>query len=94
MTAAADRTVVITGASGGLGAAIASHYAANGATLGLIARRTHELERFAAACASPCATYAGDVRDSASLRAAAADFAGKHGTPDIVMPMPVSASAR
>jgi short-subunit dehydrogenase len=85
MTAAADRTVVITGASGGLGAAIASHYAANGATLGLIARRTHELERFAAACASPCATYAGDVRDSASLRAAAADFTGKHGTPDIVI---------
>lgn len=77
--------VVITGASGGLGAAIAQRYAAAGAPLGLIARRTHELERFAAACAGPCATYAADVRDSAAMRAAAADFTGRHGVPDIVI---------
>ena len=31
--------VVITGASDGIGAALARHYAARGATLGLIARR-------------------------------------------------------
>ncbi len=85
MTAASTGHVVITGASGGLGAAIARHYAAAGATLGLIARRAHELERFAAACASPCATYAADVRDSAAMREAAADFSGRHGIPDIVI---------
>lgn len=77
--------VVITGASGGLGAAIARRYAATGAKLGLIARRTSELDRFAAACAGACATHAADVRDSAALRAAAVGFIARHGVPDIVI---------
>jgi short-subunit dehydrogenase len=85
MTAASHGHVVITGASGGLGAAIARHYAATGAALGLIARRSSELERFAAACAGPCAIHAADVRDSAAMRAAAADFTARHGLPDIVI---------
>ena len=37
--------VILTDASSGLGAALARHYAAAGATLGLIARRQPELER-------------------------------------------------
>ena len=45
MTAASPGHVVITGASGGLGAAIARRNAAAGATLGLIARRAQELDR-------------------------------------------------
>lgn len=85
MITGAGRRVVITGASGGLGAAIARHYAAKGATLGLIARRNQELEQFAATCPEPCATYVADVRDSASLRGAAADFTAQHGVPDIVI---------
>ena len=85
MTAASPGHVVITGASGGLGAAIARRYAAAGATLGLIARRAQELERFAATCAGACATHAADVRDSAAMRAAAADFTSQHGVPDIVI---------
>jgi short-subunit dehydrogenase len=85
MTAASPGHVVITGASGGLGVAIARRYAAAGATLGLIARRAQELDRFAATCAGTCATHAADVRDSAAMRAAAADFTSQHGVPDIVI---------
>jgi len=85
MTAASPGHVVITGASGGLGAAIARRYAAAGATLGLIARRAQELDRFAATCAGTCATHAADVRDSAAMRAAAAEFTSQHGVPDIVI---------
>lgn len=77
--------VVITGASGGLGAAIARRYASAGATLGLIARRASELERLSAECPGRCASHAADVRDSAAMRAAAAEFNTRHGVPDIVI---------
>lgn len=77
--------VVITGASGGLGAAIARHYADAGAVLGLVARRPSELERFAASCAGECSVHSVDVRDSAAMRAAATDFTTRHGVPDIVI---------
>ena len=77
--------IIITGASSGIGAALARHYAARGAILGLIARRRPELERLAAAFATPCEIYPLDVRDATALAAAARDFAGKHGCPDIVI---------
>ena len=85
MSEAHPEHVVITGASGGLGAAIARRYASSGATLGLIARRSSELDRLATDCPGPCATHAVDVRDSASMRAAAAEFSARHGVPDIVI---------
>jgi short-subunit dehydrogenase len=77
--------VVITGASSGIGAALARHYAAAGATLGLMARRKPELERLAAAFSTPCSIYAIDVRDSAAITAAARDFTARHGCPEIVI---------
>jgi short-subunit dehydrogenase len=77
--------VIITGASSGIGAALARHYAARGATLGLIARRRLELERLAAMFSTPCEIYPLDVRDAAALAIAARDFAGKHGCPDVVI---------
>ena len=46
---ARPRTVFITGASSGLGAALARQYAAQGATVGLFARRRAELDALAAA---------------------------------------------
>lgn len=77
--------VIVTGASSGIGAALARHYAAAGATLGLIARRKPELERLAAEFSTPCEIYPLDVRDAAALAACARHFTGKHGCPDIVI---------
>ena len=79
------RCVFITGASSGLGAALAAHYAREGATLGLVARRADALQTVAARLSAPTAIYPVDVADRAALRAAADDFLGRHGTPDIVI---------
>jgi short-subunit dehydrogenase len=76
--------VFITGASSGLGAALARHYAALGATLGLIARRADALKSLSDQL--PDATfYPLDVCDSAAMQAAAADFIARFGVPDIVI---------
>ena len=77
--------VFITGASGGIGAALAAHYAGTGATLGLVARRADALAALAGQLATTTATYAVDVGDHAAMRAAAADFIARHGVPDIVV---------
>ena len=78
--------VFLTGASSGIGEALARHYAAQGATLGLFARRESELERLATALApAPVATYAGDVRDSDALARAGADYIARFGVPDVVI---------
>jgi short-subunit dehydrogenase len=78
--------VFLTGASSGIGEALARHYAEQGATLGLFARRESELERLRAALApASVAVYAGDVRDAATLARAGADFIAKFGAPDVVI---------
>jgi len=78
--------VFLTGASSGLGEALARHYAKRGATLGLVARRQSELDRVAAALApATVATYAADVRDADAMAAAGRDFVARHGVPDIVV---------
>ena len=75
----------LTGASSGIGAALARHYAATGATLGLAARRQRRLLELAAQLPGSHACYALDVADGAALQAAAADFIARHGCPDIVI---------
>ena len=78
--------VFLTGASSGIGEALARHYGSAGATLGLFARRETELARLAAVLApATVVTYAGDVRDAAALATAAADFIARFGAPDIVI---------
>ena len=77
--------VIITGASSGIGAALARRYAAAGATLGLIARRRPGLERLAEGLAAPHEIYPLDVRDGAAVAAAARAFIARHGCPDIVI---------
>jgi short-subunit dehydrogenase len=67
-----------------LGSALARHYAALGATLGLIARRADLLETLAAEL-SDASTYVADVRDAQAMRAAAHDFMLRHGCPDVVI---------
>jgi short-subunit dehydrogenase len=78
--------VFLTGASSGIGAALASHYAASGAQLGLFARRADALKKLAASLdSSSPAIYVGDVRDAGSLREAAGDFSARFGVPDVVI---------
>jgi hypothetical protein len=77
--------VVITGASSGIGAALARGYARRGATLALIARRRAPLEDLAAQLPVPTAIYALDVQDAAALTAAGQAFINRHGCPDVVI---------
>src|SRR5512139_3508879 len=77
--------VFLTGASSGIGEALARHYAARGATLGLVARRADLLESLARSLPAGAETYTADVRDLGALKAAAADFMAKHGVPDLVI---------
>ena len=78
--------VFITGASGGLGAALARLYSGQGSNVGLFARRQNELDALAAVLRpGQVAVYTGDVRDADALAQAAADFIARHGSPDVVI---------
>ncbi len=77
--------VFITGASSGIGAALAKAYAARGAKVGLVARRIDELRKLATALPSESIALAADVRDNASMQSAAAQFIQQFGLPDIVI---------
>jgi len=77
--------VFITGASSGIGAALAREYAAQGAVLGLLARRRDALELLAASLPGSHRVYAVDVTDRAALAAACADFIAFAGGADIVI---------
>jgi short-subunit dehydrogenase len=77
--------VVITGASSGLGRALARHYASGGAQLGLFARRAGVLSEVASGLQGNPALYTADVRDREALEDGAADFVGRFGAPDIVI---------
>lgn len=76
-------TVFITGASSGLGAALAQHYGKTGAQLGLLGRRIEALQTSALGLDARC--YVADVRDLAAMQAAAEAFSSEFGPPDIVI---------
>lgn len=77
--------VVITGASSGVGRALAAEYAQRGAVLGLIARRAEMLRELASKLKVQTALYALDVRDAAGLTRAGEDFRKRFGDPDLVI---------
>jgi short-subunit dehydrogenase len=76
--------VFISGASSGLGHALARRYGARGAVLGLAARRHSQLQALSREL-NACAAYAVDVRDAHAVAGAAAEFIAVHGCPDIVI---------
>jgi short-subunit dehydrogenase len=76
------RTVLITGASAGLGAALAIAYAAPGRTLALIGRDEPRLGEVAKACRARDAivqTASVDVTDATAMAAFVSGFAGQRG---------------
>ncbi|MBK7900208.1 MAG: SDR family oxidoreductase [Azonexus sp.] len=77
--------VFLTGASSGIGEALAVRYAGQGARLGLTGRRSEVLQALNQRLGGGHACYALDVTDAAALAAAAEDFMGRHGVPDVVV---------
>jgi short-subunit dehydrogenase len=77
--------VFISGASSGIGGALAEYYAANGARLGLCARRAELLHGLAARWPGQIDCYPLDVTDAVALRTAAEDFIARLGAPDVVI---------
>jgi len=77
--------VFITGASSGLGAALAQYYAQQGRVLGLLARRSDRLQALAERLPGDHHLYVVDVCDRPALHAAAQDFIHKVGRVDIVI---------
>lgn len=81
----ASPSVFITGASDGIGAALAKVYANRGWRLGLLARRGYALDSLARSLPTSAAIYVADVRDRASVTSAATDFIERFGPPDVVI---------
>jgi len=81
------QNVFITGASSGIGAALALEYARQGARLGLVARRADMLEALRLSLPNPEQhhIYALDVTDHAALYAAANEFNRQTGGAHIVI---------
>ena len=77
--------VFITGASSGIGEALAVYYAGKGATLGLAARRQERLAALSQRFGGGHACYTLDVADAPALHDAAGDFIARFGVPDIVI---------
>jgi short-subunit dehydrogenase len=78
--------VFITGASSGIGRALAAEYARRGAVLGLVARRADALADFRQSQSDrSIAIYPADVRDADALAHAARQFIDEYGLPDIVI---------
>jgi short-subunit dehydrogenase len=78
--------VFITGASSGIGLALAEYYVTRGAAVGLVARRADSLAAFAARHPqASISIYPADVRDANALADAARRFIAEHGAADIVI---------
>jgi short-subunit dehydrogenase len=79
------RHIVITGASAGLGAALARHYAAADTVLCLIACRREPMQALAAGLPGRFEIHALDVADLAAFARAAQEACARHGAPDLVI---------
>lgn len=84
----ADKTIFLTGASSGIGEALAREMAKRGACVGLVARRADLLKTLAEECARYGGTaryFAADVTDAGAVENAARDFRGEFGKIDILI---------
>ncbi|KXO98294.1 SDR family NAD(P)-dependent oxidoreductase [Tsukamurella pseudospumae] len=86
--AVSGRTVLITGASFGLGAATAELFAAAGATVLLVARTADKLDEVASRIhgnGGTAHTFPTDLSEPAAVEALATAIIEQHGAPDIVI---------
>lgn len=82
------RLVFITGASSGIGQALAVRFVQSGWRVALVARRANEMTQWAQAQGWPArqwAVYGADVRSEASIQAAAQACMGTQGVPEVVV---------
>ncbi len=80
--------VLITGASSGIGQALAARFYQAGYSLALVARRTAEIEAWIVARgidAERCRVYGADVSQTDSIVAAGAACLARQGVPDVVI---------
>jgi short-subunit dehydrogenase len=82
------KLVLITGASSGIGQALAGRFYAAGYSLALVARRTPEIDAWAAGCSmieSRYKAYSADVSVTDSMVAAGKACVAAQGVPDVVI---------
>lgn len=79
------KRVFITGASSGIGAALAREFSDEDVVLGLISRRIEQLDNLANDLATDVYVYAADVGDSLAMKSAAEAFIQSVGVPDVVI---------
>lgn len=78
----------VTGASSGIGQALAAHYLAAGWRVALVARRVAEMQAWAqglGAAADRAFVYAADVRDVEAITGVGRECLQRHGLPDVVI---------
>ena len=81
-----DKKALVTGASGGLGAAVARELARSGARVILLARRQQELERVAAGLGDRAlAVHAVDLADADAVARVASRIGADFGAPDVIV---------
>ena len=81
----ANRIVLVTGASSGIGAATARAMSARGATVLLVARRQAALREVAASLPGRAEVYPCDVGDPAAVTAMAEAVVADVGVPDVIV---------
>ncbi|HEX7600320.1 MAG TPA: SDR family NAD(P)-dependent oxidoreductase [Polyangiaceae bacterium] len=78
-----DQVVVITGASSGIGASLATMLAKRGAKLVLVARREKELTEVASRCGTKAVPVVADVTRRADVKRVVAEALKRHGHVDV-----------
>jgi NAD(P)-dependent dehydrogenase (short-subunit alcohol dehydrogenase family) len=81
VTASARRVAAVTGAAGGIGAAVCARLAAEGFAVACLDYREPEAAKVAAGLAGTARGYGMDVRDARSVRAAASAIRAELGEP-------------
>jgi NAD(P)-dependent dehydrogenase (short-subunit alcohol dehydrogenase family) len=81
VTASARRVAAVTGAAGGIGAAVCARLAADGFAVACLDYREPEAAKVAAGLAGTARGYGMDVRDARSVRAAASAIRAEMGEP-------------